>query len=69
MVLKSAVDVGFWPKVRGHHLVQPNLVFFSAHSEVLLHREMVLAFSVDYGRLALTRRVHKCAGATQKGLV
>jgi hypothetical protein len=52
MVRKSAVDVGFWPKVRGHHLLQPNLVFLSAHSDVLLHREMVLAFGVDYGRLA-----------------
>ena len=69
MVLEGAVDVGFWPEVRGHHLLQPNLVFFSAHSDVLLHREMVLAFGVDYGRLTLTRGVHKCASAPQKGLV
>jgi hypothetical protein len=30
---------------------------------------MVLAFGVDYWWLALPRRVHKCAGAPQKGPV
>jgi len=30
---------------------------------------MVLAFGVDYGRLAFVRRVHKCAGTTLNGSV